>query len=385
VAITGIQAASEALKSYFLPSLRYQLNEQASPTLTQFERDSQSVVGKDIVMALRYGRSGGVGMRLDTGDLPEANSRKTRQAKWETKNVFARIMLSDKVIRASRSNVGAFANLLEQELEDAQNDAKDMLSRQLFGDGSGLLATVQAVDATNKKITVDNVDYFAEGQFIDIYNGDALVLQKAEILGVDPEARVLTLSDVTGVLANHSVYMYGNKGLELTGFKAVFQAPVLYGIDRAQNPWLKARRINVNGEISEVVIQQAIDLANKDAGSNTNLLVCSFGVRRAYQYLLSAQKRQVNTLELRGGWKALEYNGIGLVPEKYCPAGTMFCLDSNDWKMYEMADWDWLDEGGGILHPVSGKAAFEAVLVKYCDLGCQKPRGQVELYGITEH
>jgi hypothetical protein len=32
----------------------------------------------------------------------------------------------------------------------------------------------------------------------------------------------------------------------------------------------------------------------------------------------------------------------------------------------------------------SGYAAYEAVLVNYCDLGCDKPSGQTRLTGVTE-
>ena len=43
------------------------------------------------------------------------------------------------------------------------------------------------------------------------------------------------------------------------------------------------------------------------------------------------------------------------------------------------------DKDGAMLARVANKAAWEATLVKYCDIGCRKPRGQVEMYGITEY
>ena len=104
--ILALSAVAEALKEFYLPGLRYQLNDKASAFLAQIERDSQSVVGKEIVMALRYGRVGGIGNRADDGDLPTPNARKTKQAKWETKNLFARFQITDKTMKASRSNVG---------------------------------------------------------------------------------------------------------------------------------------------------------------------------------------------------------------------------------------------------------------------------------------
>lgn len=389
--LLGVQAASEALKLYYLDGFKYQLNEGASALMAQIEKTTRNVVGGKIRMALRYGRHGGVGNRPDDGDLPTPNPRKTRQAEFDTKNIFARIQITDKAIEVSKSDRGAFANLLTQELEDAENDAKELMARQLFGDGTGTLCTVTAVDITNKVLTVDNVDYLAEGQYIDSLTAAGVKHDSAmEILAIDEDNKKVYVSAVSATAVNDILTISGNYNNELTGLTAIIQANTLYGIDRTTNYWLKAKRINVNGEISETIMQQGIDFAEKRAGAKINFIVCSYGVRRAYQYMLQSQKRQFNTLQLKGGWEALEYAGgsqvkIGIVADKYCQAGTMKMLDTNDLAIYQVADWDWMDKHGAVLFPVSGKAAYEAVLRKYCDLGCSRPRGVVELYGITEH
>lgn len=386
-------AVAEALKSYYLPGLRYQLNEEASPFITQLDRDSESVVGKDIVMALRYGRVGGIGNRSDDGTLPTPNSRKTKQAKWETKNLFARFQISDKTIKASRSSVGAFANMLEQEISDCEIDAKQDISRQGLGDGTGKLATIKAVSGTTLTLKTEadapgepGTLYFAEGMLVDIYTGGTLDTSEAEVLLVDHENNQIVVSSATGAAANDVIYLAGNKDLEITGLEAVFTKDnTIYNIDRSTNKWFNPTVIDVNGEISEVVIQQAMDDANRNAGSNINFMMCSFGVRRAYQNLLTAQKQIVKTMELKGGFRALDYNGIPLMPDKYIKPGRLFCLDLKDWKMYEMSDFEWLDEDGGILTRVSNKPVWEATLCKYADIGCSKPKGQVLLKGIAEH
>ncbi len=42
------------------------------------------------------------------------------------------------------------------------------------------------------------------------------------------------------------------------------------------------------------------------------------------------------------------------------------------------------DKDGAMLSRVADRAAWEATLVKYCDLACQRPRGQFVMKGITE-
>lgn len=379
---------ANALKYFYLDGLRYQLDEKASVFLTQIEKNSKDIEGLKAVMGLSYGMTGGIGNRAEDGTLPTPNSRKFAQAKWDTKNIFVRVRLSDKCILAARGNRGSFVSILEHELQKAEVDAKRVLSRQAVGDGTGLLATVATVstDGTTHTCTVDSVKGLYEGMLIDCYTSTTKDTSEAEVTIVDRVNKTVTFVATTAPETGDLIYMAGNKDLELTGLGAVMTADTtLYEIVRATNKWFNPTLKNVNGEISEVGIQEGIDDTEDEVGSVINLLIASKGVRRAYQALLTAQKSQVNTLELKGGWKSLDYNGIGLVGDKYMPAGAMFGLDTNDWNMYQLADWDWLDRDGSMFARVANKAMFEATLRKYCDVGCARPRGQVKWYGITEH
>lgn len=344
----NMAAAQESLKLYYLDGLRYQLN-TACPVLAIMERDSESVVGSEIRMAVRYGRAGGIGNRDDDGLLPVPNSRKTKQARWETKNIFARIHISDKTMRSSRSREGAFVNLLEAELSDAQTDAKDALCRQVFGSTSGTMSTVVAQIGPNT-FEVTDINHFFEGQFIDVFVSavdDTPVAVQLEVTVVNHALSHVTVAGAPVVVAlGNVITLFGNLDQELTGFGEVFTADnVLYGIDRNTNKWFNPTIIPVGGEISEVEIQQAIDDAEMRAGGNVNALVASYGVRRAYQNLLLATKRTTEVMNLRGGYKALTYNDQPFIVDKYCPESTMYGLDLDTWRVYHVMDWDWLNTG----------------------------------------
>ena len=387
--IQNMPRVLEALKTYYLEGLRYQLNSDASVFLAQLERDIESVVGSKIVMAMRYGRNGGIGMGADDGTLPTPNGRKTKQAEWETKNFFARFQITEKVIKASKTSRGAFANLLTQEMEDTETDSKFDLSRQCLGDSTGKLCTGSALNGT--VLTVDSTRFMAEGMLIDSYTAGAVKhLAGAEVIAVDHGALTVEVDAVGTLAATDILYVKGSKDLELTGLDAVFaQTGNLYGLARATYPWLKAQRTNVAGELEETTIQKAIDDAKRLTGAKTNFLLCALDVRRAYQDLMTAQKQTVNSLKLKGGWSALSYTGgdreVALTADDLMADGKMFCLDLNNWKFYHMGDFEWLDEDGAVLSRVADKAAYEATLTRYCDIGCDKPRGQCELYGITGH
>lgn len=317
-----LDGVREALKMFYLPGLQYQLNERASVFLAQVERDSQSVEGDKVVMGMRYGRVGGVGNRTDYGDLPTPNARKTKQAKWETKNLFARFRITDKVIKAARSSVGAFANLLEQEIADCENDAKLDLSRQALGDGLGVLTTINGAPSGTGKVVlpVASTMFLCEGMLIDVCTtlGTAKNTKEVEITVVNEAASSITVAHFAGgawsvdPAQSDYIVVYGNSvatgtdALELTGLDAVMnpQGAALYGITLATNRWLYATRQNVAGQLAEMHIQNALDRADLAAGTESGFLICSYGVRRAYLNLMSSMKQFVNTLDLKGGWKA---------------------------------------------------------------------------------
>lgn len=378
---------ANALKYWYLEGLRYQLNEAASVFLTQLERDQEHVEGYKIKMGLSYGVTGGIGNRTDTGTLPSVNPRKFIQAEWETMNIFAKIQVSDKAIQASRSNRAAFIQALAHDMEKAERDAKRDVSRQVMGDGTGLLATISSVSGSNPyTCTLDSAKWFAEGMLIDVYTGTTKDTSEAEVTSVDKANNQIVFSTSTAPAANDLIYVAGNRDLEITGVKKVMTADnTLYGINRASNKWFNPTIKAVDGEISEVKIQEGIDDAEDETGNTIDFLIAEKGVRRAYVNLLSAMKQIVNSLDLKGGFKAISFNGIPLTADKYCANGELQAMSLSNWKLYEMADWGFMDEDGNVLFRNTNTPVYNAVLRKYCDLGCDLPKGQVRFTGITRH
>lgn len=382
----NLAAASEALKKWYLPGMQYQMN-NSTPLLSVMERDSESVAGDKIVMALRYGRAGGIGNRADDGNLPTPNSRKTKQATWDTKNLYAQIQITDKTMKASRSNRGAFVSLLEADLDDCMTDAKDNMSRQVFGNGTGKLATC-AVNTTTVTLTLDSVQFLMEGMLVDVCSSVGVVAQaEREILIVDDVAKTVKISGTAITTAATDILVVsGSYGLEMTGLESIFTADnTLYGVDRSQNKWFNSTNRNIAGEISEVALQWAEDEVDRKAGSKINFWAASYGVRRSYQNLLLATKQLIQPMQLVGGWNVLTYNGQAFTTDKYAPANTIYGLDMSTFRLYQMEDFSWMDDDGAVLRQVPGKPIWAAALSRYCDIGCSKPRGSVKLTGITEH
>lgn len=386
-----LTSAENALKSFYLDVVAHQLNTETNPLYNKIKQSESNVFGKEVRAAACYGVNGGIAAGTETGDLPDAYSNNYVQFVSTLKNLYGQIEISDKAIRASENSAGAFVNLLNAEMEGLLRAAKFNFGRMLFGDGTGALASVEEEVSAKNAIKVDSARNLTEGMVIDIYATSGAASAAASGCRItsiysDSSAINVILDKTVTVAADSVIYLSGSKGNEITGLGSIFSATgTLYGLDKADNKWMIPYIGAATGTISDAKIQKAIDAAEERAGSRIDMAVCSYGVRRAYAGVLETNKRNVNTVELEGGFKAISYAGIPIIADRFAPSGTMYLLDSKDFALHQLCDWRWLEgENGNILRQVPGKAVFNATLVKYAELMCTRPGGQAALTGITE-
>jgi len=387
VTMTG---ADNALKTLYLGVVTEQLNTTINPLLAKIKQSSQDVSGKEIRRLAQYGINGGIGAGTEDGNLPAAAGNNYEQFVLTLKNLYGTIEISDKAMRASQSDAGAFVNLLNAEMEGLLKASSYNFGRMLFGDGSGILAKVTAV--TSGVFTVDSVKNIVEGMVVDFLgaSGSSLGVTARRITVVDRANKQITVNGAaltsTNVPAGSIITVQGSYNQELTGLAAIFKSTGnLYGVSRSENKWLVPYMQTGVGDVSETVIQTAIDYLDENAGSKVNFIVCSSGVKRAFQAYLASYKRNIDVMDLKGGYKALSYNGIPIISDRFCPAGTMYLLNTDDFTLHQLCDWKWLEgEDGKVIKQISGRPAYTATLVKYADLICARPCGQAMLSGITE-
>ena len=384
-----VTTADSALKSFYLDAVVDALNIEANPFLAQIEKSTNDVVGKDVRRIVRYGVNGGVNAGTESGSLPPAGDGNYASFVLPLKNLYGTIQISDKALRAS-NNDGAFVNILNEEMNSLIKSASYNLGRMLYGDGSGKLGTVSAY--ANNVVTLDSVKAIAEGIIVDVYDGSGAIVKAAsgrKVVSVDRENKKITLGGATiasgSIASGYSIYVQGSKDNEITGLKAIFSDGDLYGNSRAGKNWMKPYKAASVGEIDEMTVQTAIDAIEENSGSKIDFIVCSWGVKRALAKHFKQTSVSVNTMEIKGGYKAMSFNGIPVVADRFCPEGTMYLLNTKDFKLHQLCDWQWLEgEDGKVLKQVPGTPVFAATLVKYAELLCDRPCGQGMLSGITE-
>lgn len=379
--MVNLETADKALKTVYLGVVSEQLNVGVNPLLAKIEQTQSDVWGKDIVKLVTYGLNGGVGAGEEIGDLPKAFGNNYAQFKLELKNLYGTIEISDKAIRASESNTGAFVNLLNAEMEGLLKASKFNLGRMLYGDGTGIIAKIVAGASDSKSIVVNSVKCLMEGMVIDIHTASDVTTVR--IVSIDRSTKTIILSKDVTVSADDTITVQGSKGHELTGLGAIFSDNDLYGVNRAGNHWLKPYMKDGMGGMDTSKIQEAIDYVDEVAGSPIDFILCSYDVKRMYLECLSANRTNIDYMNLDGGYRAMTYNGIPLVSDRFVEDGDMYLLNSADFKLHQLCDWRWLEgDSGKVIKQKQGSPTYTATLVKYADLICDKPIGQVKLSGF---
>lgn len=373
-----LNSAQNALKDAYLSAVSNVLNTKTNPLFAKIKQSTADVYGRQIIKVAPFGINGGIGAGSETGELPTANGNNYIQLKSTLKNLYGTLEISDKAIRASASSNGAFIDLLSAEMEGLLNSSKYNLSRMLYGDGTGEVAKVTAYDGG--VATMNSVKNLIEGMVVDVYSAAGeKTASGLRIKYVDRTNKTVTFTTTPASMsANDVLYVQGSKNNEITGIGAIFnESANIYGLNRAENPWLKPYTSATSQEISDNVIQTAVDFLTENSGSNIDMITCGAGVRRAYLQYLACYRRNVDVVELEGGFKAISFGGIPMVVDRFVEDDTLFLLDTSKFTLHQLCDWEWIEgEGGNILRQKPGYPAYSATLVKYADLICDQPYRQ---------
>lgn len=163
---------------------------------------------------------------------------------------------------------------------------------------------------------------------------------------------------------------------EISGFNDIFQKDgSIYGLDRADYPQLVPYIQEDFGDLTEGKFFEVIDRFEEVP----DFIITTYKIA---QYI----KRigYCDTIELRNGDMAIHWNGIVVISDQKCPKDTMYILNSRDFALHQLCDWQWLEsEDGKVLKKAADKPVYVATLVKYANLICSNSSRQAMLTGVT--
>ena len=394
------------LKDKYQPALVNQISTCPSPFLEKIKR--VPLTNNTIKCAAPIGINGGFGFGAEGVATPVSGAQRYAEFTIDAVDMYVDIQISNKTVQLASSNVSAMLNALDQEIKGSYRSAEWNLSRALFGNGSGVLCAITAADtntATTTTLKVNDTSKLVEGLTVDIYTyanatasaGTLASVNKAvRILSIDRDAGTIVLDSpsvaVTVALTGNSVTASGTYGYitvqnsynrELCGLGAIYddKADTLYGVKKADNPWIKPIVIDAQNDISDLVIYSGVKRASDYKGTKIDLVMMGDKAFAAYQdYMRTNNVVVVDKQRFVGG--AVGYKVLCgaqetvILNERFVPENEAWAVDSTTFFL-EQTPWEFMAKDGAVFLPMAGTSVYHALLTSYGNLVCTNPGGCV--------
>lgn len=399
---------SAALKEVLLPYVQDNYTDK-KPLLDQIKMDSDVEFINDTFYApVRTSRHGGiVALNSDSSKLRTGNAG-VSQASVNSQNLTATFDITLKAVLASQNKKGAVVSDLTFQAESLTKDFAKDLNRQYYSDGYGVIGQVGgSVGAGTLGLVAPNSS-LDDGRSVDWYgsvNGDInpnKYLQVGMAIGIGTAAAdVGTITSISGttvvvtgapaIVANDSIYKVdGDEALggEIQGIRAALSSSTgtstYAGLARSTYGWTPQLGTTA-GALTLTEMEQKYLAAQEFAmEGDSYMILTNVTLYRKYGDMLTALRRSVNTVDLVGGWKGLDFQAgggkVGVVCDYECPDGEVIIINFNTWKLCQISDMNWVEEPGvGSLVRRRDYLTYQATMAWFANLICLAPAANARL------
>ena len=430
--MADLTSIDKILKEYYLGPVQEQLNNEVL-LLSRLEARSEDLVGKAAFVPLHAGRSAGIGAIAESGTLPTAGSQSYNRAEYDLKYLYGRVQVTGPSMAKSKSDAGSFLQILKGELDGVRNDLQKDLARQVYGAGDGVIGK-GALSGTGTLITLSDWEPLKKGQFYvgqtlsgavessGVQAAGTLYVTAVAIVGAASSTLTVTktgtmadatyaLSRAGSVSAGQALNRFNNgaRSNEIDGLARVVNATASTSASAAapatggtftstvrsgslgkidaftETYWDNQRTgtIDATTALSLTRIQEAINLS-RTKGGMPSAIITSLGVQREFFGLLQANQQFVTAAgtDYVAGFSTLMYNGMPVVADIDAPWGEMYILDESTIKVFSDQNWHFLDADGQTLRQVANMDAYEAIMVRYMNIGATNRAKNVIINGI---
>ena len=150
-----------------------------------------------------------------------------------------------------------------------------------------------------------------------------------------------------------------------------------------------------NRPISDTLIDSALLRITARSGETPDMMVSNIGAFVAGKGVLSAYQRNIDTVEMKGGFTGIRWNTPGVSGSGAkditwscdfdAPANRLELINSSKIVCHQIAEgWEWMDEDGAVLSRVPNQLAYEGVLYTSLELGCVQRNAHGSIQDLIE-
>lgn len=395
---TGFNAA---LKEFYLPRFLSTINENRI-LMSRLERDTSKtdVSGRHARVPVNIRPSQAIGARADSSSgpaLPTPQSQTWVEVQIGYAFNYGTVRITHPVIQASRNDRGAFLRAVGSEMDGIRRDLKNDINRQLFGDGNGVLGISVGSGSTDTSLVLQAGHKVKVGMVLDSFaakSGGSAEIDSQTVSALNTSTNTATIGSDSWSDDSY-IYREDSRANEMMGLLGIVDAnsaattfvSTLQNVARATYPEWDAQVLANGGTaraLTEDLLDQAILQTEEQADADVSLMITSSTQFRKIGQMLTPDRRYSPTMELDGGFTAINWANIPIVWDRDCPrtgqvvqnasdTDMLFGLDESSLAIYQLADWDFDDTDGNVMHRRQDVAAYDATLFYYGQLGTTDP------------
>ena len=353
MAVGTLATADAILKDVYRGPIIDQINYKTY-MLDMIERDSDSVdaSGRRAIIPVESAGNESPSSFTDGGTLVNPQIDLEQDAIVALRYHDGGLELTDQLIKqADGNNAGAFVNKLERSSKQLAKSMRKNLNRQVFGDGTGLMATLTSSPAAATTFTVDSTQGLRINQVIDILTKSNGTVKSAgrTITAINRTTKTLTVDAVvTATTTTDGVYKEGARLAEMDGLRNIVgTGRTLHGINSAtagNEFWNASVRDAAAAVAGESLFEQLADDVGANGGGEIEVFLTSRGIRRRLADTYTSTKRfnDAKAVEIHGGYTAIFVNEIPVVIDDDVPKGWVFGLQKDAFLWAQVQEPDWL-------------------------------------------
>jgi len=407
-----IVTEAKLFREYIQPGVDNQII-ASSKLWDRFQKsDKLQLGGKLAKQTVRVGNSQAA-RASNSSIYPVAQESTPAQTLVYLKRAMMFTMKFDGFALETAQNAGTAMDPEKFEEEGILETVIDKMSRQVIGDGSGIICQAKGAGSGATALIVDS-PYYADltrflkkGQVIDSYLAASQEIDSKAISDFDTATQTATIPSSTWTdnsnIRDEDTYggvaeaagtgeMMGLLGIVSNADPPEPNATLgLQGLLVASYPSWKAV-VKSNGGVKRALTEDLILSAFDDIEmGNITVMLYTAKLRRVWASILREYKI-TDAKEMWGGWVGLPfyYDGknIPMVVDRFMPDGTILGLDESQFTLYltnkgKIVTWE---EGraGGYLQKVAGANQYQAEAHIFANLGVRTRRANFKISDLDE-
>lgn len=370
-----LESLNPTLERVYAPKQVVEQLYQDNEFLAKVKKTQKYKVGEEARVVLHDGRNGGfTNLPEGGGTLNEAGQQGYKKAGFKYRHHHIQVAVQGEAIDGT-SDAGAIVDAATSEIDGAIEDANRQLTRQLYMDGTALIAKCRAsssnnldLDTTTGRIAIERGWLFEE-QPVEVGTkaSQASIAGPTKITAVDEENFAVTLASGNVTTEDATVYISQAKGRsgessrEMNGMRNIVGTGELGGLSSSTSRVWKA---NVNSESIPLTISALLSAETKikqKRGKKSTFMLTSLKQVQKFYEQLQQQVRYAGDGNLGAGdTESTKWNGMEIFADADCPDEDLYMGHWDHLFMVAMNDGYWQNKitGGNILVWSQGTDAY---------------------------